>query len=238
MSSTDLSAVRRETKLETRRIAADYVADGLREAIQSGRLADGAVLSQAAIAEHFEVSRVPVREAMRQLLAEGLIQWKAHHVAVVRALSPERIGELFDHRALLEGYITERAVPRFQQADIEALKAKNERMLSCADHGRWLKLNGEFHDIFLRVGGDETGLELIEWLRSQASRNVRMWSGEGGGIHRPEEAGREHEEIIELIESGDADGARTAVESHIRHTGERLVAAGRAIHKATPEKNE
>lgn len=231
MDSTDLSAVRRDTGLGTRRIAADYVADGLRDAIQSGRLADGAVLSQAAIAQHFDVSRVPVREAMRELLAEGLIQWKAHHVAVVRALSPERIGELYDHRALLEGYLTERAVPLYDEAAIKALKSKDERMRECSDHARWLKLNGEFHDAILRVGGDETGLELIEWLRSRASRYVRLWSGDGG-IHRPDEAGREHGEIIALIERGDAAGARAAVEAHVRHTGDRLEAQGRAIQEA------
>ena len=227
MEPTDLSALKRDNKLQTRRIAADYVADGLREAIQSGRLADGAVLSQAAIAEHFEVSRVPVREAMRQLLAEGLIHWKAHHVAVVRTLSPERIGELYDHRALLEGYITERAVPLVDEASLETLKAKNERLRTISDHTKWLKVNAEFHDVILQLGGDETGLELIEWLRSRASRYVRMWSGDGG-IHRPEEAGREHAEIIALIESGDAAGARAAVESHVRHTGERLVAYGKS----------
>jgi DNA-binding GntR family transcriptional regulator len=228
MESTDLSALRRDSKLKTRRIAADYVADGLREAIQSGRLADGAVLSQAAIAEHFEVSRVPVREAMRQLLAEGLIQWRAHHVAVVRTLSPERIGELYDHRALLEGYITERSVPLIDEAAIKSLRSKNDRLLTISDHGKWLKVNAEFHDDILRVGGDETGLELIEWLRSRASRYVRMWSVDGV-IHRPDEAGREHAEIIDLIERGDAAGARVAVESHIRHTGERLVAYGLAM---------
>ncbi|MBS1879552.1 MAG: GntR family transcriptional regulator [Actinobacteria bacterium] len=231
METTDLSALRRDTKLKTRRIAADYVADGLREAIQSGRLADGAVLSQAAIAEHFEVSRVPVREAMRQLLAEGLIQWQAHHVAVVRTLSPERIGELFDHRALLEGYITERAVPLIDAAAISSLRSKNEQMREIADHERWLKANGEFHDVILAVGGDETGFELIEWLRSRSRRYVRMWSGPGE-LHRPEEAGREHDEIVRLIELGDAPGARAAVEAHVRHTGERLVAYGRAREQA------
>ncbi len=232
MEPTDLSALKRDKQLGTRRIAADYVADALRDAIQSGRLADGAVLSQAAIAEHFEVSRVPVREAMRQLLAEGLIQSKAHHVALVRALSPERVGELFDYRALLEGAITERSVPRFDAEAIGSLRAANEEMRAVRDHARWLELNGAFHDIILSVGGDETGLELVESVRSRTGRYLRIWSG-GEGVHRPEEVEREHAQIIELIEAGKAGPARATVEAHVRHTGERLVAHGRAIASAT-----
>ena len=108
---------------------------------------------------------------------------------------------------------------------IETLKVRNERLRTISDHDKWLKVNGEFHDMILRVGGDETGLELIEWLRSRASRYVRMWSGDGG-IHRPEEASREHDEIIALIEARDGAGARSAVEAHVRHTGDRLVAFG------------
>ena len=222
---TDLSVLKRGTKLQKRRIAADYVADSLREAIQSGRLSDGAVLSQAAIADHFDVSRVPVREAMRQLLAEGLIQSKAHHVAVVRSFSPERLGELFDYRALLEGYVAERAVPLFDAARLAELKAANERMRGTDDHEGWLAYNGQFHDVILDAGGDETGLELIEWVRSRTWRYLRMTNGDNF-VHRPDEVGREHGEIIALIESGDGAGARHAVEVHIRHTGERLVAYG------------
>ncbi len=96
---SDLSAVKLERGFSERRITADYVADALRDAIHRGELADGAELNQAALATHFGVSRVPVREAMRQLQAEGLIDASAHRLAVVRALDLERVVELYDARA-------------------------------------------------------------------------------------------------------------------------------------------
>jgi DNA-binding GntR family transcriptional regulator len=229
-AASDLSAVKRDPRLQGRRITADYVADGLREAIQSGRLADGAVLNQAAIAEHFGVSRVPVREAMRQLLAEGLIEWEAHHIAVVRATPLERIRELYDYRALIEGYITERATPNLSGAQIKELRAQERAMRKTADHSKWLLLNSEFHDAILAAAGDETGLELAGQLRARVERYVRMWIG-GEGIHRPVEAGKEHAKILQCIAAGDAAGARAAVERHIRHTGERLVAYGESLHQ-------
>lgn len=228
---TDLSAVKRDPSLQGRRITADYVADGLREAIQSGRLADGAVLNQAAIAEHFGVSRVPVREAMRQLLAEGLIETEAHHIAVVRGIPLERIGELYTYRALIEGYLTERATPHLTAEQIEELRAREKAMREVADHSKWLRLNSEFHGLIIRAGGDETGLELVAQLRSRVERYVRMWSG-GEGIHRPGEAGEEHARILDCISAGDAVGARQAVEDHIRHTGERLVAYGESLRRS------
>ena len=207
------------------------MAEGLREAIQSGALPDGAVLNQAAIAEHFGVSRVPVREAMRQLMAEGLIESEAHHIAVVRSIPLARIGELYTYRALLEGYLTERAVPHLTPAQIKSLRAKEKSMRKVADHAKWLRLNSEFHHAILAAAGDETGLELVGQLKSRVERYVRMWSS-GEGIHRPVEAGKEHEEILDRIAAGDAAGARAAVEAHIRHTGERLVAYGESVRRA------
>jgi DNA-binding GntR family transcriptional regulator len=229
---TDLSAIRRDEGLIGRRITADYVADDLREAIQSGVLADGAVLNQAALAAHFGVSRVPVREAMRQLQAEGLIDAAAHQLAVVRGLSLERIAEIYDNRALLEGHLTARAVPHLDAAKVKELREAERIMRPVEDHLEWLALNAAFHQIILKAAGHEIGLELVNQLKFRAERYVRMWSG-GSGVHAPEEAGSEHVQIIDRIEAGDVAGARDAVERHIRHTGERLVAYGRTLQRGS-----
>ena len=224
--TTDLTEVKLQTNLRERRITADYVADALREAIHRGELADGAVLNQAAVASHFGVSRVPVREAMRQLQAEGLITMRAHRLAVVRSLSLERIFEIYDLRALLEGYVIERAVPHIDAASLKKLTALEKEMRGVTDHARWLELNARFHQMLYEPSEAETTLELIEQLRARAERYVRLWS-KGAGIHRPKEAGREHAEILKLVEKGDGRGARKAIEEHVRHTRDRVVEQGR-----------
>jgi len=88
---TDLSGIRLQADLSDRRITADYVADALRQAIHRGDLADGAVLNQAALAAHFGVSRVPVREAMRQLQAEigTSFMFITHNMGVVAQMCDE-----------------------------------------------------------------------------------------------------------------------------------------------------
>ena len=224
--TTDLTDVKLQTGLRERRITADYVAEALREAIHRGDLADGAVLNQAAIASHFGVSRVPVREAMRQLQAEGLITTRAHRLAVVRSLSLDRIVEIYDLRALLEGYVIERAVPNIDAPLLKKLNALEKDMRTVSDHARWLELNARFHQMLYEPAEAEVTLELIDQLRARAERYVRLWS-KGAGIHRPKEAGREHAHILKLVEQGDGPGARKAIEEHVLHTRDRVIERGR-----------
>jgi DNA-binding GntR family transcriptional regulator len=228
---TDLTGITLEADLRDRRITADYVADALRDAIQQGGLADGAVLNQAAIAAHFGVSRVPVREAMRQLQAEGLIDTRAHRLAVVRGLDIDRLIEVYDLRALIEGYLVEKAVPNIDAALLTELRRLDREMRTVDDHPTWLALNARFHAVMYTPSGDETALELVDQLRSRAERYVRLWS-RGSGIHRPKEAGREHAEILKLIAAGDGPGARAAVEEHVHHTRDRVVAQGERVNAA------
>jgi DNA-binding GntR family transcriptional regulator len=219
----DLTGIELDVDLRERRITADYVADALREAIQRGDLGDGAVLNQAAIAAHFGVSRVPVREAMRQLQAEGLIETRAHRLAVVRGLTPDRLLEVYDLRALLEGYLVERAVPHIDAELLRRLRVLEKEMRKESDHTRWLELNAEFHRMLYEPSGAETTLELIDQLRARAERYVRLWS-RGSGIHRPVEVASEHSRILELVAKGDGAGARKAIERHIANTRDRVVA--------------
>jgi DNA-binding GntR family transcriptional regulator len=224
--STDLSGIELTRGIQERRITADFVADALREAIHGGRLPDGAELNQAAIAAHFGVSRVPVREAMRELQAEGLIDSHAHRRAVVRALDLDRLAEAYDLRALLEGYLTERATKLITPAQLKELRSFEREMRTIEDHGDWLVRNAEFHRRLYEPAGAHMALELVEQLRARAERYVHLWSG-GAGLHRPVEVGREHAAILRLMAKRDGPGARKAVEDHIRHTRDRLVAYSR-----------
>src|SRR5215510_118083 len=93
-----------------RRMLAVDVTACLRNAIQTGLLPDGIELNQVALAEHLGVSRVPVREAMRSLQAEGWISARANYRATVQAVSAERIKQIFELRTLLEVHCLRRAV--------------------------------------------------------------------------------------------------------------------------------
>jgi DNA-binding GntR family transcriptional regulator len=168
---------------------------------------------------------------MRQLQAEGLIASRAHRLAVVRGLDLERLEEVYDLRALLEGFLIERAVPYIDEATLAEVRAIDKEMRTETDHGAWLELNARFHRRLYEPSGAETTLELIDQLRMRAERYVRLWS-RGVGVHRPAEAGREHAQILKLVAAGDAAGARKALELHIQHTRDRLVARGSQLRDA------
>ncbi|WP_162641701.1 GntR family transcriptional regulator [Streptosporangium sp. 'caverna'] len=209
-------------ELQQRRTAPDYIVAVLREAIYEGSLEDGAILNQVAVAEHFGVSRVPVREAMRQLQAEGLLSAEAHRRPIVRRLTLERVMEIFDLRAMIEGYLVEKAMPNIDEKVIAQLAGFIELMHEPLDHNAWLSLNAEFHQALYEPSDATTALELANQLRGRAERYLRMWS-EGQGIHRNAEATREHERILEYVRNGDVASARREVEQHILHTRDEAV---------------
>lgn len=224
----DLSGIKVTSALGAdRRTTADHVAAVLRDAIHNGELADGTPLSQAAIAEKLGVSRVPVREAMRELRAEGLIESRAHHLAVVRGISVRRLDELYTMRALLEGWLIEQATPRIDAARLERARALNEEMRAEEDADRWLEINAEFHTTLYEAAGSALALEILEPLRQQSERYSRLW-GADVRVHRPGgEAADHHDQILARVAAGDAAGARLVVESHIRATRDRVIEQGR-----------
>lgn len=220
-------AIKPVSALARRRTASDLVAESLRDAINSGRLEDGAVLNQVEIAELFNVSRVPVREAMRMLEAEGLIEAAAHRSPVVRAHSADRVAELYEIRALLEGELVTHATPKVDAEVVERARAINAELEGEADHDRWLELNAELHRTLYAAADRPETMTILDGLRGRCERYVSMWSG-GAGIQRNAAAVAEHAQIIDRVAAGDADGAREAVMAHVRHTRDAVMELERA----------
>ncbi|WP_459548622.1 GntR family transcriptional regulator [Nocardia sp. X0981] len=224
----DLSIVGVDARLTGRRITADYIAESLRNAINAGDLGDGAPLNQVELAAHFGVSRVPVREALRQLQAEGLIDSRAHRFSSVRGTDPEQLMEVFSLRGVIEGWIIERAVPVVDAGSLARAAGINQRLREESDHPAWLALNTEFHDAIMAPAGTRTGLDVLRPLRQRSERYARLWS-RSNGVHRPIASTEEHEEILQFMAAGDAAGARAAAEQHVLHSCAAVLEAGRRM---------
>ena len=107
--------------LRDRKTITDYLATALRTAIYDGQFADSEELNQVQLSEFFGVSRVPIREALRQLQAEGLVRNIAHHRTIVTGLTLPQILESIEIRAVLEAHLLCKAEKRFDQSAIDAL---------------------------------------------------------------------------------------------------------------------
>src|SRR5262245_61534976 len=116
ISSKKFARMQWDPSLRERKTITDYLATALRTAIYDGQFEDNEELNQVELANFFGVSRVPIREALRQLQAEGLVHNIAHHRSVVAGLTLAQILEAIEMRALLEAHLLRKAIPRFEQA--------------------------------------------------------------------------------------------------------------------------
>src|SRR5205823_4748049 len=138
---------------------------------------------------------------------------------------------IYDLRGLIEGYLIERAVPAIDESALRELHELEAEMQEEDDHARWLELNARFHRLLYEPSGAETTLEIVDQLRARGERYIRLWS-RGSGVHRPVEVSREHREILRLVARRDGAAARAAIEQHIAHTRDELIAQSRANARA------
>src|SRR5690348_12414979 len=199
------------------------VADKLREQIIRGELAEGALLRQDAIATQYRVSRIPVREALRQLDAEGLIAIVPNRGAVVPALSPDDVEELFLIRALLEPEVLKLSIPRLTEEDLSeaaSILRKYVSELRREDHlSSWGRLNWQFHSILYSRANQPRFLAIIRNVNNSGERYTRLQLYLTHGMKR---ANEEHHQILELCRQRNVVDACDLLREHIRHAGHSL----------------
>ncbi len=168
-------------------------------------------------------SRIPVREALRQLDAEGLIAIVPNRGAVVPALSPDDIGELFSIRALLEPEVLKLSMPRLTEEDFseaEAVLLEYVRELKREDHlSAWGRLNWQFHSILYSRADQPRFMAIIRNVNNSGERYTRLQLYLTRGMKR---ANEEHHQILNLCRQRDATGACKLLRQHIQYAGESL----------------
>jgi DNA-binding GntR family transcriptional regulator len=199
------------------------VADKLRDQIIRGEIGEGTQLRQDAIATQYQVSRIPVREALRQLDAEGLIAIVPNRGAVVPALSPDDIEELFAIRALLEPEILKRSIPQLTKEDFaeaDAILRKYVSELRREDHvSGWGRLNWQFHSTLYSRANQPRFMAIIRNVNNSGERYTRLQLYLTHGIKR---ANEEHHQILELCRRRDVDAACKLLRAHIEYAGQSL----------------
>lgn len=208
-------------ELETRTLA-EQVAAHMRDEILSGRLVAGARLSQEALAEQFRISRVPIRDALRQLEAEGLVLSQPRVGTSVADLSTPDLEELYDMRLALEPVVARLATPRLRAADLTTMRRCLDLMSASAELSvEWFAAHAEFHSALNSRSERERMCRLVDSLRGQTERYVRVYRF---ALERADELGAEHEFIYRAAQDGDGDAVAAAVHEHLAHVRDRLVA--------------
>lgn len=199
------------------------VIERLRENILSGELREGEQLRQDMIASEFQISRIPVREALSHLAAEGLIKIVANRGAIVSALSPEEIGEMFETRAVLECYTLRQAIPNlteehFKRAE-EILRQFEASLEDESETKSWGHWNWLFHSTLYAPANRPVMMGFLKTLNHNCDRYTRLHLVFTRKLHL---AGQSHKKLLQACRTGDAQVASDALWSHIMDAGQYL----------------
>ncbi|WIM09626.1 GntR family transcriptional regulator [Enhydrobacter sp.] len=192
-----------------------FVRERIRGRILDGRLKPGARLVEDRLSAELGVSRVPVREALRSLAAEGLVRLEPHRGATVVEVTPETVAELVEVRALLEGQNARLAARRHDPEIVALLRETLAHGNAAAESGtteELARLNAEFHE---RLGEASRNSVLLDVMRGLRERTGMAFAINGRA--RAREDWKEHAGILEAVIAGDEELASLLAIRHVQN---------------------
>lgn len=200
----------------------EIVTDAIREAILRGQFRPGDKLDQQELADNLGVSRSPVREALRTLVAEDLAIHYPHRGTVVRERTIDELKELLFVRKLLEGAAAKRAAPHIDDQRLRQLEAIIDEAENSTDLERVLTLNNMFHITMYAAVEQPQMISMIQSLRNQIAPYNRLYLEVKD---RKETAWREHRRIYEVCRLRDGDLAEKETHQHLEQVFEGILIA-------------
>lgn len=198
------------------RTAHQFVRDTLRRAILSGVLAGGTRLVQADIAAQLKVSTTPVREALRDLVADGLVLFDPHQGAIVHEVDVDEFVEVYEIRKALEPLAIRKATRNVTDEQLDAAAALIEKMETEQDPGVWTDLNWQFHALLEQAANSPRLRSVVKNVQDTAAIYVgRTLKSEPD---RLAEGNREHRALLEAMRARDEDRAEAVLVQHLNAT--------------------
>lgn len=212
---------------------AEWIADRLRVDIQEGRLHAGDWLRQERVAQNLGVSQIPVREALKQLVAEGLVEHVPFRGVRVISFAMEDVEDLYAARAVSEGRAARFAAARISADELDELSTLHEQMVSCEtprDLREYRELNRRFHVLVINASRRHYLMRTLGqlWVAFPTmgwSNIPRVAVTSVPGRDEPDTA--EHAAIVAALAAHDPERAEQAVRGHIESAAAALIAAMR-----------
>jgi DNA-binding GntR family transcriptional regulator len=195
----------------------EQVARKLRTLLVEGRIPAGAKLNERELAERLQVSRTPLREAIRQLAAEGLVVLLPHRGAVAIQLDEREVAHSFELMAALEGLSGELAAQRIEEPELQAIRALHFEMMAAftrRDLSAYYRLNAQIHAAINAAAKNpvlartytQTNAR-VQALRFRSNQDERKWK----------RAVKEHSQMIDALAAHDAPALRALLITHVNH---------------------
>lgn len=196
-------------------LLSDRIRNVLTDEIASGALAAGSALEEQQLADRFGASRTPVREALRQLAASGLVEVRARRGVVVARLTPERIMDMFEASAEIEAMCARLATYRMtplERSELMQLHEASKAMVEAGDVDAYDAFNHEFHERIYRATHNAFLAEHVLNLRTRLSAFRRTQLRQGDRVRHSRE---EHEAVMQAIAEGDGETAARRMRAHM-----------------------
>ncbi|MDI3380879.1 GntR family transcriptional regulator [Xenophilus aerolatus] len=200
----------------------DQVAATLREEIFAGTLVPGSFLDEAALCERLEISRTPLREALKVLTAEGLLRHEPRRGCFVAEVTQKDLDEIFPVIALLEGRCAWEAARNATDAELEALESMHDKLARHAKANRineYYATNYAIHEAIISLADNRWLAQVIGDLR-KILKLARLQQLRAPG--RLDQSLSEHLAVFAALKARDSDGAEAAMRTHLNRQREAL----------------
>ncbi|MDX1268045.1 MAG: GntR family transcriptional regulator [Oceanisphaera sp.] len=202
-----------------RRSLHEEVADCVRTMIIEGELKEGQRIHEPELCQQLDISRTPLREALKVLHSEGLVTIEPNRGAWVATITPEEIREHFEIISSLERRAAELTAVRASESELarlSKLQDKLERHYQAQERNEYFETNQQIHRLIIELAGNDTLTQLHHQLMNRVSRGRYLAIGMQ---HRWEESVEEHRALLDALHARNAELAGRILAEHVLHTG-------------------
>ena len=202
----------------------DVAYEYLKEGILSGELKPGSPISEMAVAKDLEISRTPLREAMRELEREGLMVSYPDRGSFVTTVTPSEVDEIYELRAMIECWCLKKGFDRLDRRELRYIKEDFRTAYDMDDWELFHKADRKFHGMIVDSAASPRIRNFMNNLNAQTERIRRI---SARGVSRNEKSLKEHSAIIDAILDNDREAAERALKEHLSSVGETAIEASR-----------
>ncbi|PLX98995.1 MAG: hypothetical protein C0622_11175 [Desulfuromonas sp.] len=223
LSNVDILSPARITTMQiVKKTYKDQVIDHVYQLLLQGDLKPGDQLKESLLAAQMGISRAPIREAMKELIMNGLVDYRPQVGNFIPVLSPKQVIDSYTTRGILEGYAIMETRNSFSAEEIDKLENLTtlmERQAEKGNHKMVVETGGEFHDLLISKCDN---VQLLDYTDRLSLKLHILFYKNWGRLYTPQEIGQRHRDIVNSLRNGDPDQIEKVVRNHYIETGTKI----------------
>ena len=202
----------------------DYAMSHIFNGMMDGKYKPGDQLNESVLADELEISRAPIREALRELIGSGLVEYRPRVGHFVTVLNKQEVIDTYIARGVVEGFAAAQAMDRLTKeelADLEAMPSEMEKLSRQGNLKELIELGNEFHELLFKKCFNK---QIITFTQQLSLKSDLLFYEYIGTLYTPKEIKDRHMEIIDCIKTGNSHQLEELVRAHYIESGEKIAA--------------